>query len=110
MNKMLIVGVAALLGGAVRADGLPEIVDGSVTMSQNPGTRAVTIGYTLANGPAIVTVDVFTNCVGDAFGVSVGGNNLWNVQVGPWPDSNGAQQRLAGLRALYPHAFVVGGD
>ena len=39
-----------------------------------------------------------------------GGNNLWNVQVGPWPDSNGAQQRLAGLRALYPHAFVVGGD
>ena len=39
-----------------------------------------------------------------------GGNNLWNVQVGPWPDSNGAQKRLAGLRVLYPHAFVVGGD
>ncbi len=79
MNKMLIVGVAVLLGGAVRADGIPEIVDGSVTMSQNLGTRTVTIGYALSNGPAIVTVDVFTNCVGDAFGVSVGGGNLWTL-------------------------------
>ena len=79
MNKMLIVGVAAVLGIGASADGLQEIVSGSVTMSQNSGTRAVTIGYTLSNGPAIVTVDVFTNCVGDAFGASVGGCNLWTL-------------------------------
>ena len=39
-----------------------------------------------------------------------GSNNMWNVQVGPWQDSNGAQQMLDLFRALYPHAFVVGGS
>lgn len=35
---------------------------------------------------------------------------MWNVQVGPWQDSNGARQMLELFRALYPHAFVVGGN
>lgn len=35
-------------------------------------------------------------------------NQLWNVQAGPWPDSLAAQKMLAGFKALYPHAFVVG--
>ena len=38
-----------------------------------------------------------------------GSNNLWNVQVGPWADSAGAQKMLGVFRALYPAAFVVGG-
>ena len=38
-----------------------------------------------------------------------GSNNLWNVQVGPWADSAGAERMLAAFRALYPQAFVVGG-
>ena len=38
-----------------------------------------------------------------------GSNNLWNVQVGPWTDSAGAERMLAAFRALYPSAFVVGG-
>lgn len=38
-----------------------------------------------------------------------GSNNLWNVQVGPWSDSAGAERMLAVFRALYPSAFVVGG-
>lgn len=37
-----------------------------------------------------------------------GSNNMWNVQVGPWPDSFGAQQELDIFRAMYPGAFVVG--
>lgn len=39
-----------------------------------------------------------------------GSNNKWNVQVGPWQDSAGAQQMLAAFRLLFPGAFVVGGD
>ena len=38
-----------------------------------------------------------------------GSNSLWNVQVGPWPDSAGAERMLAVFRALFPTAFVVGG-
>lgn len=38
-----------------------------------------------------------------------GNNNLWNVQVGPWPDLAQARRMLSGFRALYPSAFVVGG-
>ncbi len=37
-----------------------------------------------------------------------GGNNMWNVQVGPWGDSNEAKKVLPALKALYPRAFVVG--
>jgi rare lipoprotein A len=39
-----------------------------------------------------------------------GGNRMWNVQAGPWPDSSGAQRMLKTFRILYPHAFVVGGS
>ena len=35
-------------------------------------------------------------------------NNMWNVQVGPWPDSFGAQRQLEVFRGMYPGAFVVG--
>lgn len=37
-----------------------------------------------------------------------GSNNLWNVQVGPWPDTAAARRQLDRLRSLYPHAFVIG--
>jgi len=39
-----------------------------------------------------------------------GSNNMWNVQVGPWPDSDVAKKMLPVLKALYPRAFVVGGQ
>ena len=38
-----------------------------------------------------------------------GSTTLWNVQVGPWSDSAGAERMLSVFRALYPSAFVVGG-
>ena len=37
-----------------------------------------------------------------------GSNNLWNVHVGPWPDTSAARQQLNRLRTLYPHAFIIG--
>lgn len=37
-----------------------------------------------------------------------GGNNMWNVQVGPWKDSDSAGKMLPAIKALYPRAFVVG--
>lgn len=39
-----------------------------------------------------------------------GGNNMWNVQVGPWSDIRGAQENLDAFRPLYPGAFVVGDE
>lgn len=39
-----------------------------------------------------------------------GSNNLWNVQIGPWPDSSQAAKKLEAFKALYPRAFVVGGN
>lgn len=37
-----------------------------------------------------------------------GSNNMWNVQIGPWEDSETAKKMLPTLKALYPRAFVVG--
>lgn len=38
-----------------------------------------------------------------------GSNNMWNVQVGPWPDTAQARKILSIFRSLHPGAFVVGG-
>ncbi len=58
--------LAAMAAGA----SAPDVA--GVAMTQDPLSRVVTISYTLADGPAIVTVDVRTN------GVSIGGENLWH--------------------------------
>lgn len=36
-----------------------------------------------------------------------GKNNMWNVQAGPWPDSDAARKTLYVLKTMYPRAFVV---
>ena len=51
----------------------PVIKAGSVTFSQNSATRLVTVGYTLEETDAVVTVDVLTN------GVSIGAENFTNI-------------------------------
>lgn len=60
---------AALCGFAGAAYASAPAVDG-VTMVQDTYSRTVTIAYTLADEPAIVTIDVQTN------GISIGGANL----------------------------------
>ena len=58
----------------------------SVTgMTQDADTRAVTISYTLANAPAVVTLDIQTNAVvnGVETWASIGGANIQNFD----PDS-----------------------
>lgn len=39
-----------------------------------------------------------------------GANKMWNVQAGPWQNSEGAKKALDGFLPLYPRAFVVGGE
>ena len=62
MKGLLLSAVAAVIGAAFAE--VPSVKD--VTVTQSDGGCAVTIAYSLENGPAVVTLDVLTN------GVSVG--------------------------------------
>ena len=64
--------LTALVTAALHA-ATPSIKADSVTFAQNSATRLVTIGYTLEETDAIVTVDVLTN------GVSIGAENFSNI-------------------------------
>lgn len=59
--------VAAAFSASAAFGAVPEV--SSVAMSQD-SSRLVTITYTLANAPAVVTLDILTN------GVSIGGANI----------------------------------
>ena len=72
--KTMIAFVVCSLAGLVFA--VPQVSD--VTLAQGGVDRRVTVTYTLANAPAIVTVDFLTN------GVSIGEANFANV----WGDVN----------------------
>ena len=69
---------AALLASALQAV-TPTVSD--VSMTQNSLSREVTITYRLSAVPAIVTLDIETNCVVDAQEkwVSIGAENIMNV-------------------------------
>ena len=68
MKAQLLVSACAFALAASAAS--PSLKFGSVTMTQDPNTRKVTISYELENAPAIVTLDIVTN------GVSIGGENI----------------------------------
>ena len=59
---------------------VPEI--SGVTMAQ-ASDRLVTITYTLADAPAVVTLDVQTNVTGDVW-ASIGGEAVWNAMGDVW--------------------------
>ena len=67
--RFLAIVVACLSISAVAAE--PSVSD--VTLSQDGLTRAVTVNYTLADEPAIITLDIYTN------GVSIGQQNVWAI-------------------------------
>ena len=63
---------------------VPQITERN--MAQEQTTRMVTITYTLADAPAVVTLDVQTNCVVGTVTnwASIGGHALWNASGDVW--------------------------
>ena len=77
--RFILAALAATASAALPA-AVPEI--SGVTMAQ-ASDRLVTITYTLADAPAVVTVDVQTNVTGDVW-ASIGGAAVWNAQGDVW--------------------------
>ncbi len=116
MKKLMIMLAASAAVSAATADPVPEV--SGVTMDQKPNSRRVTISYTLANAPAVVTLDVQTNRTGaattdEADWVSIGGENIrfatgdvWKkVEVGSrtitWrPDQSWRGHKVDAARAV----------
>ena len=72
MNIKSILSLFALFAASTLLAATPAIRSETVTFSQD-ATRLVTIGYTLEDADAIITVDVLTN------GVSIGAENYTNM-------------------------------
>lgn len=83
-SSFLVAALAAQTAAAV-----PSVSD--VTLSQDGITRSVTVNYTLADEPAIITLDICTN------GVSIGQSNVWAIDG----DANKVVQ--PGARSLVWH-------
>ena len=87
-TPVLVLALAAAF--IARADAqIPSVSD--VTISQGTSSRAVTVTYTLADAPAIITLDITTN------GVSIGQQNVWAIDG----DANKVVQ--PGARSLVWH-------
>mgnify|MGYP004664298937 CR=1 FL=1 len=79
--KRLMTAVAA--GAALNALAGAVPVVSEATMTQNRNSREVTIAYTLADAPAVVTLDIQTNATDGAW-ASIGGENVQNVTGDVW--------------------------
>ena len=80
MNMRKLTAVAAFAAGYTLSAAVPEVT--GVTMSQDD-TRLVTITYSLADAPAVVTVDVQTNNEDNAW-FSIGGEAVQNAKGDVW--------------------------
>ena len=82
-KTICLAGVTALTAFVV-ADDTPTV--SGVTMTQQHPGRLVTITYSLANAPAVVTLDVQTNCTenGETRWASIGGQAVCNAQGDVW--------------------------
>ncbi len=78
MKTTLISLAAAACAATSFADEAAVPTLSNVTLSQS-GT-IVTVSYTLANGPAVITADILTNAVDAAQGVSIGAQNFRNLR------------------------------
>ena len=79
IKKLTAAALAAATSAALTA-AVPEI--SGVTMAQDVA-RLVTITYTLADAPAVVTVDVQTNNANGGWS-SIGGEAVWNATGDVW--------------------------
>ena len=75
--RTLLAGLAAV--GATSLLALPSIDQQSVTLSQNPRNRLVTVRYVLTGDPAVVTIDFQTNNVATGAWASIGGDRYSRV-------------------------------
>ena len=73
--KKTSIGISALFAGqlAFATAVIPEV--SGVVMTQPSNTRLTTIEYTLANAPAVITLDIQTNAHDDVW-VSIGGKHI----------------------------------
>ena len=78
--RKLSVSVLATATSAALTAAVPEI--SNVVMAQ-ANDRLVTITYTLADAPAVVTVDVQTNNANGGW-ASIGGEAVWNAKGDVW--------------------------
>ncbi len=78
--KKLTATTFAVAASTALTAAVPEISD--VTMAQDVA-RLVTITYTLADAPAVVTVDVQTNNASGGW-ASIGGEAVWNAAGDVW--------------------------
>ena len=60
---------------------VPRVSNTQMTQAVN---RLVTITYELADGPAVITLDIETNVTGTAEWVSIGGENIQQVTGDVW--------------------------
>ena len=72
-HSSIFAAAAVLAAFAAHADVATTPSVSGVSLSQDAYTRAVTISYTLADAPAIITLDITTN------GVSIGQQNVWAI-------------------------------
>ncbi len=99
MNKLmtgafaLTVATSATLPAFADGETPPPPVVSGVTMTQ-AFDRKVTINYTLADGPAVITLDVQTNATPNAAAddpgwTSIGGEAIWNAAGDVWKKIEG---------------------
>lgn len=99
MNKLmtgafaLTVATSATLPAFADGETPPPPVVSGVTMTQ-VFDRKVTINYTLADGPAVITLDVQTNATPNAAAddpgwTSIGGEAIWNAAGDVWKKVEG---------------------
>ena len=107
IKHILQLATAFLVCGSAAADGGTPLVS-DVVMTQPEGRRTVVITYRLENAPAVVTLDVQTNCTvnGETKWVSIGGPAVCNAQGAVWRKVTSAD--LAGDK--YEITLTVGYD
>ena len=76
-TKTVLTGLSFISATALLA--LPTVDQESVTLTQNPRSRLVTVNYVLTGDPAVVTVDFQTNNVSDGTWTSIGGDKYAGV-------------------------------
>ena len=106
--KKIMIAIGFVLAGSMLTAAVPEV--GNVVMSQPAGTRKVTITYTLANAPAVVTLDIETNVTGNVW-ASIGADNFQHVSgdVNKMVDGNGSHTITWLARRDWPNREIASG-